>query len=154
MKYIEVQLCSVLPYERSFVHCLHFISTWSYENRISKHFVIFLNFPCLIASLLCCSLMSYFFGLSCGQGLMCRSGCRQNYYLIPVQSADCTLEKQLSTQGNWIQVQFQQALMALCHRPVFADKEVIICALCFLQFVVYSMRNLVVYRTGKKVVFC
>ena len=24
-------------------------STWSYENRISKHFVIFHNFPCLIA---------------------------------------------------------------------------------------------------------
>ena len=27
------------------------ISTWSCENRVSKHFVIFLNFPCLIA---CC----------------------------------------------------------------------------------------------------
>ena len=24
-------------------------STWSYENRISKHFVIFRNFPCLLA---------------------------------------------------------------------------------------------------------
>ena len=36
--------------------------------------------------------------------------------------ADCTLEKQLSTQ---------RALMALSHRPVFADKKVIICALCF-----------------------
>ena len=23
-------------------------STWSYENRVSKHFAIFLNFPCLI----------------------------------------------------------------------------------------------------------
>ena len=23
-------------------------STWSYENRVSKHFVIFLNLPCLI----------------------------------------------------------------------------------------------------------
>ena len=31
------------------------------ENRISKHFVIFLNFPCLIACLLCCLLMSFFF---------------------------------------------------------------------------------------------
>ena len=31
--------------------------------------------------------------------------------------------------------------MALHHRPVFADKKVIICALCFIQFVVYSMRN-------------
>ena len=24
-------------------------STWSYENRVSKHYVIFPNFPCLIA---------------------------------------------------------------------------------------------------------
>ena len=38
--------------------------------------------------------------------------------------------------------------------PVFTDKEVIICVLCFMQFVVYSMRNPVVYRTAKKVVFC
>ena len=36
-------------------------STWSHENRVSKHFVIFLNFPCLIACLLCCLLMSFFF---------------------------------------------------------------------------------------------
>ena len=35
-------------------------STWSHENRVSKHFVIFLNFPCLIACLLCCLLMSFF----------------------------------------------------------------------------------------------
>ena len=33
-------------------------------------------------------------------------------------------------------------------------KKVIICALHFIQFVVYSMRNPVVYRTAKKVVFC
>ena len=44
--------------------------------------------------------------------------------------------------------------MALHDRPVFADKKVITCALCFIQFVVYSMRNPVVYRTAKKVVFC
>ena len=44
--------------------------------------------------------------------------------------------------------------MALHHRPVCADRKVIICALCFIQFVVYSMRNPVVYRTAKKVVFC
>ena len=36
--------------------------------------------------------------------------------------------------------------MALHHRPVFADKKVIICALCFIQFVVYSMRNPVLYK--------
>ena len=35
------------------------MSTWSYENRVSKHFVIFRNFPCL----LCCLLMTYFFWL-------------------------------------------------------------------------------------------
>ena len=34
-----------------------------------------------------------------------------------------------------------------------ADK-VTICALCFIQFVVYSMRNPVAYQTAKKVVFC
>ena len=34
---------------------------WSYGNRVGKHFVIFLNFPWLIASLLCCLLMSFFF---------------------------------------------------------------------------------------------
>ena len=37
------------------------ISTWSYENRVSKHFVIVLGFPCQIAYLLCCLLMSFFF---------------------------------------------------------------------------------------------
>ena len=36
------------------------ISTWSYESRVSKHFVIFLNFRCLIACLVCCLLMSFF----------------------------------------------------------------------------------------------
>ena len=30
-------------------HSQSFNSTWSYENRVSKHFVIFRNFPCLIA---------------------------------------------------------------------------------------------------------
>ena len=44
--------------------------------------------------------------------------------------------------------------MALNHSPVFADKKVIICAQCFFQFDVYSMRNPIVYRTAKKVVFC
>ena len=40
------------------------ISTWSYENRVSKQFVIFLNFPCL-TNLLCCLPLS-FFCLFCG----------------------------------------------------------------------------------------
>ena len=34
-----------------------------------------------------------------------------------------------------------------------ADRKVTICTLCFIEFVVCSMSNLVVYRTAKKVVF-
>ena len=41
-----------------------------------------------------------------------------------------------------------EPLASLC-----ADK-VIICAPCFILFVVYSLRNPTVYRTSKKVVFC
>ena len=36
-------------------------------------------------------------------------------------------------------------------KAVFADKKVINFALCFMVFVVYPMRNPVVYRTPKKV---
>ena len=36
------------------------ISSWIYENRVSKHFVISLNFPCLTC-LLCCLLKWFFF---------------------------------------------------------------------------------------------
>ena len=57
------------------------ISTWSYENRVRKHFVIFLNFLCLIACLLCCLLMSFVFLACLMIRDLCRSGCRQNYYL-------------------------------------------------------------------------
>ena len=55
----------------------------SYENRVSKHFVIFLNFRCLIACLLCCLLMSFVFLACLVVRDLCRSGCRQNYYLTP-----------------------------------------------------------------------
>ena len=41
-------------------------------------------------------------------------------------------------------------LLALNHLGRFADKRVIICVLCFNQFVVYSMRKPVVYWTAKK----
>ena len=41
--------------------------------------------------------------------------------------------------------------MALNHTPILADRKVINCALCFIQFLVYSMRNPVVYRTAKNV---
>ena len=47
---------------RIFLKSLHIILIM-YENRVSKHFVIFLNFPCLIACLLCCLLMLLFFWL-------------------------------------------------------------------------------------------
>ena len=59
--------------------------------------------------------------------------------------ADWALENQFSTQGT---------LVALNHRPVFADTKVIIRVLCFNQFVVCSKQNPVVYRTAKKAVFC
>ena len=62
------------------------ISTWSYENRVSKHFVILRNFPCLIAWHMFTVLFAYvcfFFFFACFvAGDLCRSGCRQNYYLI------------------------------------------------------------------------
>ena len=56
----------------------------SYENRVSKHFVIFLNFRCLIAGLLCCLLTSFVFLACLVVTDLCRSGCRQNYYLTPL----------------------------------------------------------------------
>ena len=37
---------------------------WSYENRLSEHCVISLNFPCLIACLLSCLLMCFFCSFS------------------------------------------------------------------------------------------
>ena len=55
---------------------------WSYENRVSKYFVIFLNFSCLIAGLLCCLLMCFFVCFVVRD--LCRSGFRQNYYLTPL----------------------------------------------------------------------
>ena len=58
------------------------ISSWSCENWVSKLFVIFLNFLCLIACLLCCLLMSFFSPWFVVRDL-CRSGCKQNYYVTP-----------------------------------------------------------------------
>ena len=50
---------------------------------VSKHFVIFLSFPSLIACLLCCLLMSFFLACFVVRDL-CRSGCKQTYYLTPL----------------------------------------------------------------------
>ena len=65
---------------------------------------------------------------------------------------DCALENQFSIRiGS--RSSFSR-LYGLNQRPVFADKKVIIYVLLFNQFVVCSMRNPVIYRTAKKVVFC
>ena len=55
------------------------ISTWSYENRVNKHVVIFLNFPCLIALHMFTVVLAYvFFFFACFVVTdLCRSGCRQ-----------------------------------------------------------------------------
>ena len=54
------------------------ISTGSYENRVSKHFAISLNFPCLIAALLSSVCLCLFFVRFVVRNL-CRSGCKQNF---------------------------------------------------------------------------
>ena len=51
---------SLLVIKGTFYQIQTDIYTWSYENRVSKHFVIFLKIPCLIACLPCCLLMSFF----------------------------------------------------------------------------------------------
>ena len=63
-----------------------FICTWNCGNRVCKHFLMFLNYLCLIACLLCCLLMSYFFGVVLWLGICVEAGCRQNYYLTPPPS--------------------------------------------------------------------
>ena len=78
-----------------------------------------------------------------------------NMFTLVFSLADRTLEKATLDEGkldlglvsegsNGIEPQ----VISIC-----ADK-LTICALCFIQFVVYSMHNPVVYRTAKKVVFC
>ena len=65
---------------------------------------------------------------------------------------DCALENQFSTRiGS--RSGFSE-LYGFEPKAAFADKKVIIYVLYFNQFVVYSMRNPVIYRTAKKVVFC
>ena len=44
-------------------------------------YVIFLNFPCVIACLLCCLLSRFFFLLVLWLGICVEGGCRQNYCL-------------------------------------------------------------------------
>ena len=56
-------------------------------------------------------------------------------------------------QGFLSKIVASAGSMALNQGTVLADK-VIIYVLYFIQFVVYTMRNPVIYRTAKKVVFC
>ena len=58
----------------------------SYENGVSKHFEIFLNFPCLIASLLCCLLMSFFFFLVLWLGICVEVDVDRITFLPPTPS--------------------------------------------------------------------
>ena len=65
--------------------------------------------------------------------------------------ADRTLEKAIVDSGK-----LDLGLVSAGSNSIeqYASLKVTIRALCFIQFVVYSMRNPVVYQTGKKVVFC
>ena len=78
-------------------------SAWSYENRVSKHFVIFRNFPCLIAwhmfTVLVAFVVVFFFACFVDRD-SCRSGCRLNYYLTPLPFRFFSLPTILS----WTQV--------------------------------------------------
>ena len=60
------------------------ISTRKYENRANKHFVIFLNFPCLTACLLysvVCLCRCFFFLLVLRLGICVEVDVDKNYYL-------------------------------------------------------------------------
>ena len=47
---IIISYCIIYLFIYLFIYLLSSYNyTWSYENRVSKHFAIFLNFPCLVA---------------------------------------------------------------------------------------------------------
>ena len=62
-----------------------YISAQIYENRVSKHFIISLNWPCLsLFTGVVCLCVSFFCCFVIRA--LCRSGCRQNFanfYLTP-----------------------------------------------------------------------
>ena len=71
------------------IYCMQNKSTWRYENRVSKHFVIFRNFTCLITWRMFTVLFAYFVFFACFVARdLCRSGCRQNYYHTPPPPPD------------------------------------------------------------------
>ena len=55
-----------------------FISTWIYENRVSKHFVISFNFPRVSLFTALVAYVVFVFGCFVVRDL-CRSGCRGNF---------------------------------------------------------------------------
>ena len=56
----------------------HNISTWIYKNRVSKHFVIYLNFLCLSLFAVLFLYFACFLGCFLLRDL-CRSVCKQNF---------------------------------------------------------------------------
>ena len=60
--YLEIIACSNISFITSFLG--DYMSTWSCENRVSKHFVIFLKFP--TNSLFTVVCLGRFFCLFCG----------------------------------------------------------------------------------------
>ena len=62
------------------VRCFNtkYISTWTYENRVSKHFVVYLNFHCLSLYAVLSVDVGSFLGCFIIRDL-CTSGCRQNF---------------------------------------------------------------------------
>ena len=109
------QVATLVATHTSFSLFLSFItyniSTWTYENEVSKHFVISLNFPCLIACLLSCSLMWFFF-VHFVVWALCRCGCRQNfasfYLLAPLSPSLCFFFFILPTILSLTQVTFNE----------------------------------------------
>ena len=89
--------------------------------------------------------------LSCLAKIFCAS--HKNVSLV-FRFPDCTLESNFRLRKLDLGLVSAGSNDFQPKRPVFADKRVIICVLCFIEFVVYSMRNPVVYRATKKVVFC
>ena len=90
--------------------------------------------------------------LSCCTKIFCAS--RKNVSSV-FSVADCALEtnSRLRKIGSRSSL---SGLLALNHRRAGFNRldKVVICVLCSNKFVVYSMRNPVVYRTAKRAVFC
>ena len=74
---------------------------------------MFLNLLCLIACLLCCLLMSYFWGVVLWLGICVEAECRQNYYLPPPLSLPLSIFRYPQFFHKWqLSVWNQGALKA------------------------------------------